>query len=176
MIFLFFKIFVAIKIAVFWSTVQDLCTFSTDPPCQLDILWHNGDTFSVDSAQVGIFEKTNQVSLRCFLESHYSRTLESEISLEVLGDFTNKTLERQFSDEELGGFLVSSDFTKGNSTRSVTMWLLDSTSSWCWLSCSFCGQLFSWSLASSGFSCSLLGSCHFEVNFVEIRRNSLAMW
>ena len=160
MIFLFFKIFVAIKIAVFWSTVQDLCTFSTDPPCQLDILWHNGDTFSVDSAQVGIFEKTNQVSLRCFLESHYSRTLESEISLEVLGDFTNKTLERQFSDEELGGFLVSSDFTKSNSSWPVTMGFLDSTSGWGTLTSSLCSQLFAWSFSTSRFSGSLFCTSH----------------
>ena len=167
---------VAMKMAFWYFSKRNLSTLSSDSSCQLDVLWHNGDPLGMDGTQVGVLEKTNQVSFRGFLKSCDSSRLESQVSFEVLSDFTNQSLEWQFSDEQFSRFLVSSDFTKGNSTRSVTMWLLDSTSSWCWLSCSFCGQLFSWSLASSGFSCSLLGSCHLEVNFVEIRRNSLAMW
>ena len=36
-----------------------LSSFSTDSPCQLDILGHDSDTLGMDSAQVGIFKKTN---------------------------------------------------------------------------------------------------------------------
>jgi hypothetical protein len=43
----------------------------------------------VNGAQVGIFEETNQICLTGFLEGSDSRALETEISLEVLGDFTH---------------------------------------------------------------------------------------
>ena len=167
---------VAMKMAFWDFSERNLSTLSSDSSCQLDVLWHNGDPLGMDGTQVGVFEKTNQVSFRGFLKSCDSSRLESQVSFEVLSDFTNQSLEWQFSDEQFSRFLVSSDLSEGYCSRSVAMRFLDSTSSWCAFSCSLCGQLFSWSLASSRFSCSLLGSCHFEVNFVEIRRNSLAMW
>ena len=55
------------------------------------------------------------------------KTLE-ETNLEVLSDFTNKALERQLPDEQLGGLLVATNFTKSDSTRPETMGLLDTTS------------------------------------------------
>ena len=76
-----------------------LGTFTTDTSGQLDILWHDGDTLGMDSAQVGIFKKTNQVSLRSFLESHDSAALETQVSLEILSDITDQTLERQLADQ-----------------------------------------------------------------------------
>ena len=42
---------------------EDLGPLSSDPPGQLDILWHDGHTLGVDGAQVGVLEETNQVSL-----------------------------------------------------------------------------------------------------------------
>ena len=159
---MFFIRCVAIKIAVFWSTEEDLGTFSTDSSGQLDVLGHDGDTFGMDGTQVGVFEKSDEVSFRCFLKGRDSRALETQVSLEVLGDFTNQTLEGQFSDEQFGGFLVSSDFTESDGTRSVSVWFLDSTSGWCTLSGGFGGQLFSWSLSSSRFTCSLLCTSHFS--------------
>ena len=60
----------AIKIAVFLSKIKkDLGTFSTDSSGQLDVLWHDGDTFGMDGAQVGVLEKSDEVSFGCFLES-----------------------------------------------------------------------------------------------------------
>jgi hypothetical protein len=40
-----------------------LSTLATDPPGQLDILGHDGDTLGVDSAQVGVLEQANQIGL-----------------------------------------------------------------------------------------------------------------
>ena len=57
------------------------------------ILWHNCNTFSVDGIQVGVLEQTNQVSLGCLLKSHNSRTLEPQISFEILGNLMDKMLE-----------------------------------------------------------------------------------
>jgi hypothetical protein len=46
--------------------------------------------------------------------------------LEVLSDFSDKTLEGELANEELGRFLVTSDLAEGNSTRPEAMRLLDS--------------------------------------------------
>lgn len=68
----------------------------------------------MDSAKVGILEQGHKVSLNGFLESTDSRRLEAEVRLEVLGDFTDKTLEWQLADQELSRLLVATDFTESN--------------------------------------------------------------
>ncbi len=40
-----------------------LGALATDPPGQLDVLRHDGDTLGVDSAQVCVLEEADQVSL-----------------------------------------------------------------------------------------------------------------
>ena len=137
-----------------------LSTFSTDTAGKLDVLWHNGDTLGVDGAQVGIFEKTNQVSLRCFLESHIGARLETQVSLEVLGDFTDKTLEGQFADQQFGGFLVTTDLTESDCTWTIPVGFLDSSGGWGRFSGSLGSQLLSGGFASGRFSCGLLGTGH----------------
>ena len=141
---------------------KDLSTFSTDSSGQLDVFWHDGDPLGVDGAQVGIFEQTDEVSFWGFLEGSYCRALESQVSLEVLGDLTDQTLEWELSDEKFSGFLVSSDLSESDGSRSVSMRFLHSSCGWGAFSGSLGGQLFSWSLSSCRFSCSLLGSCHCE--------------
>lgn len=47
---------------------QCLSTLSTDTASQLNILWHDGYSLSVDGAQVSIFKKTDQVGLTGFLQ------------------------------------------------------------------------------------------------------------
>ena len=107
-----------------------LGTFSTDSAGQLDVLGHDGDTLGVDGAKVGILEETDKVSLGRLLEGHDGRALEAEVSLEVLGDLADKTLEGELADEKLSGLLVSSDLTESNSSRPVSVGLLDSSSGW----------------------------------------------
>ena len=125
-----------------------LGTFTSDSAGELDVLWHNGDTLGVDCAQVGVLEKTDQVSLACLLKSQHGGALETQISLEVLCDFTYKTLERQFPDEELGALLVPSDFTESDGSGPVSVWFLNTTSGWSTLTCGLSSQLFSWGLAT----------------------------
>jgi len=98
------------------------------------------------------------------LESTDGRRLESEISLEVLSDFPDETLERELADQEFSRLLVTTDFTKSDCTRAVTMGLLDTSRSdllawsfirWegnirrCRFSCSLGSKLFAWGLATS---------------------------
>jgi hypothetical protein len=73
----------------------------------LKILGLDGDTLGVDSSQVGVFEQGDEVGLGSLLQSHDGGRLESEVGLEVLGDFTDQTLEWELSDEELSGPAVS---------------------------------------------------------------------
>ena len=141
--------------------LRNLSSLSTDSSGQLDVLGHDGDTLGMDGTQVGVLKQTNKVSLTSLLEGHDGRALESEIGLEVLSNFTNKTLERQLADEELSALLVSSDFSQGDCSWSVTMWFLDTSSGRGALTSSLGGQLFSWCLTTSGFTSGLLGSCHF---------------
>ena len=66
---------------------------ATDPPGQLDILGHNGHPLGVDGTKVGVLKEANQIGLASLLQSHHSRALEPQISLEVLSNLANKALE-----------------------------------------------------------------------------------
>ena len=127
---------------------SDLGSFTTDSAGELDVFGHDGDTLSVDSAQVGVLKQTNKIGLACFLKGHHGRALETQIGLEVLSDLTDQTLEGQLADQQFGGFLVTPDLTKSHSTGPVTMRLLDSTSGWCTLASGLCGQLLTGSFSS----------------------------
>ena len=133
-----------------------LRTFTTDTTGQLDVLWHDCNTLGVNGTQVGIFKESNQVGLGGFLKGQDGRTLESKIGLEILGDLTDKTLEWQLADEKVGGLLVTTDLTKSDSSRAVTVGLLDSTSCWGGLTSCLGGKLLTRSLSSSGFTCGLI--------------------
>ena len=83
------------------ETQFSLSPFSTNPSGQLDVLGHNGDSLSVDGAEVGVLEEPHKVCLTGLLKSHNSGTLEAQVSLEILCNLTNQPLERQFADQQL---------------------------------------------------------------------------
>merc|ERR1719347_83868 len=82
-----------------------LCTIlssgplASDPPCELNILGHNGDPLSVDGTQVSVLEQSHQVGLTSLLQRHHSRALEPEIGLEILSNLPHKALEWQLADQ-----------------------------------------------------------------------------
>lgn len=51
------------------------------------------------------------------LESPDGSALETQISLEILGDLSHQTLEGQLADEELGGLLVTTDLPQSHRSR-----------------------------------------------------------
>jgi hypothetical protein len=59
----------------------------------LHILGLNGNTFAVDGAQIGVFEEGDEVCFNGFLQGSDGGRLEAQISLEVLCDFSDETLE-----------------------------------------------------------------------------------
>ena len=145
-----------------YSKSNFLGTFTTDTAGKLDVLGHDGDTLGVDGAQVGVLEETDQVSLAGLLKGHDGRALEAEIGLEILSDFTDKTLEWQLTDEELGALLVTTDLTESHCTGPVTMGLLHATGGWGALTSGLGSQLLPWSLSSGRFTCCLLSTGHFD--------------
>ena len=110
----------------------------------------------MDGAKVGVFEESNKVGLRGFLEGHDGGRLESKVTLEVLGNLTYQALEGKFADQKFSGFLVLTDLTKGNGTGSVTMRLLDTSGGRGVFAGSFGGKLLAGGFASGGFTCGLL--------------------
>ena len=98
-----------------------LSSLSQYPVSQLDVFGHDGDSLSVDGTQISIFKQTHQVHFASLLQRADGGTLEPQVGFEILGDLPHQPLERQFPDQKLSGFLVTTDFSKHNSPRPVAM-------------------------------------------------------
>lgn len=142
---------------------RELSPFSPDASCQLDVFRHDGDSFGVDGAQVGVFEETHQICLAGLLERHHRRTLEAQIGLEVLGDLPHQTLEWQLAYQQFGTLLIAANFTKSDCSGPIAMGFFHSSGGRCALPGSFGGELLSGSLSSCRFTSCLLGTSHFEL-------------
>ena len=129
----------------------------------MDVLGHDGHPLGVDGAQVGVLEQSHQVGFAGLLQSGHGRALEAQVSLEVLGDLTNETLEGQLADQKLSGLLVATDLTESHGSRLVAVRLLHTPGSRCALAGSLGGQLLARSLSSSGLAGSLLSTSHCTV-------------
>ncbi|KUF77361.1 Peroxisome biogenesis protein 2 [Phytophthora nicotianae] len=148
------------------DAIQDsdnLRTLATDATSQLNVLGHDRDTLGVDGAQVRVLEQTHKVSLGGLLQGQDGRTLETQVGLEVLGDFTHQTLERQLADQKLRRLLVTTDLTQSDRTRAVTVRLLDTAGGRGRLTGGLCGELLARGLASGGLAGGLLGTSHCDL-------------
>ncbi len=106
--------------------LQDLSgSLATDASSELHVLGHDGNSLGVDGAQVGVLEEANHVSLSGLLESKDGRGLEAEVSLEVVGNLTDKSLEGELADEELSGLLEAADLAEGDSAGLEAVGSLD---------------------------------------------------
>ena len=68
----------------------------------------------MDGAEVGILEKTDEVSLRSLLEGQDGLGLESNVVLDLAGQVLDDPLEWQLSDEEVSLKLTSIILFSGN--------------------------------------------------------------
>ena len=75
---------------------------TTEPSCELHVLWHDGHTLGMDGAEVGILEEPNEVSLGSLLECTQGIGLEPEVTLETLGNLSDEPLEGELPDQEVG--------------------------------------------------------------------------
>ena len=80
---------------------NNLVALSTNTAGQLDILWLDGNTLGMNGTQVSVLKESNEVSLGGLLQGSNSSALESQISLEILRDFSNEALEGELADQEL---------------------------------------------------------------------------
>jgi hypothetical protein len=81
---------------------RGLRSLSSESSSELEVLGLDGDSLGVDGGQVGVLEEGDEVSLGSLLEGHDGGGLESEVSLEVLGNLSDESLEGELSDQELG--------------------------------------------------------------------------
>ena len=128
----------------------------------MDVLWHDGDTSGVDGSEVGVFEESNEVGLSGFLEGENGGALEAEVVLELGGNLTDKSLEGELADEELGGLLETSDLTESDGAWSEAVGLLDTTGGGSLFDSSLVGDVLSWGLATSVLACSVFSTSHLE--------------
>ena len=136
-------------------------SLTSDSSGELHILWHDGNSLGVDGAEVGVLEESNHVGLSSLLKGKDGGGLESKVGLEVGSDFSDESLERKLSDEELGGFLILSDHSEGDGSWSESVGLLHSGD----LGVSLLGGLgnhLSWSLGTGVLSSGLLSSSHLD--------------
>ena len=66
---------------------------STYVVCYLDVFRHNCYTFGMDSTQVGVFKKANQIGFTFLLQSTHSSALEVQICFKVLSNLSHQMLE-----------------------------------------------------------------------------------
>ena len=142
----------------------NLSSFTTDSSRDLDVLRHDCNSLGMDRAQNGVFERADQVALTGFLQGHHCCALVSQISFEVLSNFTDKSLERQLSDQQSSWLLISSEFSQTDCSWSVSVRFFHTTSWGSTLSCCLRCQLLSGSFTTSTLSCSLLRSCHLSLS------------
>ena len=114
----------------------------------------------MDGSQVGVLEESDEVGLGSLLEGQDGGRLEPEVSLEVLSDLTDKPLEGELADEELGRLLVLADLTQGDGSGPVPVRLLHSSGGRSALASGLGGELLPRSLSSGGLPGGLLGPSH----------------
>mmetsp|Transcript_5885 Transcript_5885/g.16972 ORF Transcript_5885/g.16972 Transcript_5885/m.16972 type:complete len:164 (+) Transcript_5885:253-744(+) len=140
--------------------LHHLRTLAANATGKLNVLGHDGDTLSMDGTQVGVLEQAHEVGLSSLLKSEDCGSLETKVSLEVLGDLADEALEWDLTDQQVGALLVTTNLAKGDGARAVAVGLLDSASGGGGLTGSLGGELLPGSLASSGLACGLLGTGH----------------
>ena len=86
--------------------------------------------------------------------------MEAKVTLEVLSNLTNKTLEGKLADKEVGRLLVPTDLTKRDSSWAVPVGLLHASGGRGGLASCLGGELLAGGLASGRLACCLLGTGH----------------
>ena len=64
----------------------NILVVSPDPPGELDVLWHDGDSLGVDSAQVGVLEQVDQERFASLLRLQFA--MEFKFNIKTLLSMT----------------------------------------------------------------------------------------
>ena len=139
---------------------------TTDAAGELHVLGHDGHTLGVDGTEVGVLEETDHVGLSSLLESEDGGGLETEVVLVLRSDLTNKSLEGELADEELGALLEAADLAEGDGAWSEAVGLLDATSSDDLLGGLLVGDVLAGGLATGVLAGCVLCACHFSLIYL----------
>ena len=93
----------------------------TDSAYQMDFLWHNCYTLSMDGAQVSVFKEAWQIVLCSLLKCLDSAHLKVQVMCHLhLGNLTHQACKGLLADEKLSAPLVLSDLVESNHVPSHT--------------------------------------------------------
>jgi len=140
-----------------------------------EVLRLDGDSLGVNSGQVSVFEKGNEVGLASLLKGEDGRGLEAKIRLEILSDLTDETLEGELANKEIRALLVFTDFTESDGTRPEAMGLLHTASrnGSGLLGSLLRRELLSWGFATCRLASGLLSAGHLACFLLCLRRGKL---
>ncbi len=109
----------------------------------------------MDRAKVCVLKHAGKVCFGRLLQGKKRRRLEAKVGEDFGRDLTDEALEREMTNEEVGGLLVFANFTQRDRTRAVAMRLLQLS-----FTSSFRRKLLDRSFAARRNTRSLLGACH----------------
>ena len=69
-------------------------TLPADAARKFDVLGKDGHALGMDGNEIGVLKEIDEVALGRLLQGEDSRGLETKIRIEVLGDLTDKAIER----------------------------------------------------------------------------------
>ncbi len=98
------------------EVTEVLEALSADAPSELHVLLHDGNSASVNRAEIGILEQSSEVALSSFLQSEEGLGLEAQLAINAVADSADESLEGCFGQKKISGFLVLLDLTKSDST------------------------------------------------------------
>lgn len=133
---------------------------TTNAAGKVNVTGHDGNTLAVDSTQVNILKQRDEVGLGSLLEGSDGSRLEAKVSLALLGNLTDETLEGELADQELSRLLVATDLTERNGAGAIAMGLLDARGRGRRLAGSLGGDHLAGSLTTGGLASSVLGTSH----------------
>ena len=105
----------------------NLRTLPTDAACQLDVLGHDRDTLVVNSTPIRVLKENHQVGFSSQLKRKDIQSLEFQVSIEVLGNLPDQTLEWELADEKFRQLWVATDLAESHGDRAVAVGLLNAS-------------------------------------------------
>src|SRR6056300_83368 len=137
-----------------------LGAFTSNTTRKLHVFGHDGDTLRVHGTQIRVFEETDEIRFRGFLEREHGSRLETKIRPVFLGDLLHETLEGDLANQKFGGLLVLADLAESDRARAVPSRLLDSARLRSGFARCLCCELRARRLSTGALACGLLRACH----------------
>ena len=107
----------AVEQSFFFALYVVSVIFSSNSVRELHVLFVQGHSLGVDAAKVGVLEHADQVGFGGLLKGGQGVGGESEVGVDFLCYFADKSREWRSGEDELVSLLVLFDLSKGNGSR-----------------------------------------------------------